>query len=57
MTTPMDIPGQILRPAPKGINSRSLPLKSISLSKNRSGKKSSGLSQNSGSLPIAYAFT
>ncbi|RDX60713.1 hypothetical protein CR513_61124, partial [Mucuna pruriens] len=36
------MPGQILRPAPNGINSKSFPRKSIVLSKNLSGKNSSG---------------
>ena len=51
------IAGQLLLPAPKGISSKSCPLKSILLPMNLWGSNVSGFSQHSGSLPIAHAFT
>jgi hypothetical protein len=50
------VPGQPLLPAPKGMNWKSFPLKSIALSKNLSGLNSSGFSHDEGSLPIAQAL-
>ncbi|KAF7838266.1 RNA polymerase, subunit H/Rpb5, conserved site-containing protein [Senna tora] len=53
---PNAIPGHLLLPMPNGINSKSWPLKSISLFSNLSGTNSSALSQTSGSLCIAHAL-
>ncbi|XP_020092520.1 uncharacterized protein LOC109713018 [Ananas comosus] len=50
------IPGQILRPAPNGISSKSRPLKSKELPMNLSGRNSSGFAQDSGSRQIAQAL-
>nr|CAB3455271.1 unnamed protein product [Digitaria exilis] len=57
LANPNPIPGHIRRPAPNGMNSKSVPLKSTSLFSNLSGMNSSGASQCVGSLPIAHAFT
>jgi hypothetical protein len=54
---PNVVPGHILLPVPKGMNSKSSPLKSLPVRSNLSGAKSSGASQCDGSLPIAHAFT
>lgn len=51
------IPGQILRPAPNGMSSKSPPLKSVGLPRNRSGINFSGSGQTSPSRPIAHTFT
>uniref|UniRef100_A0A6N2MR56 Uncharacterized protein n=1 Tax=Salix viminalis TaxID=40686 RepID=A0A6N2MR56_SALVM len=53
----MSKPGQILRPEPNGISSKSCPLKSIELPRNLSGLNSFGFSQASESLSTAHAFT
>ncbi|KAG5560711.1 hypothetical protein RHGRI_003896 [Rhododendron griersonianum] len=50
-------PGQILRPAPNGISSKSWPRTSTSDSKNLAGMKVVGFFHMPGSLPIAQAFT
>jgi hypothetical protein len=50
-------PGQILLPAPKGMSSKSTPLKSISFSKNLSGTNKSGFGHMLESRPIAHTFT
>ncbi|GER56757.1 bifunctional protein FolD [Striga asiatica] len=50
------IPGQILRPAPNGISSKSNPLKSTVESKNLSGMNLSGSCQHVGSCPMAHAL-
>ncbi|KAK9184708.1 hypothetical protein WN943_025059 [Citrus x changshan-huyou] len=52
-----DKPGQIRRPAPKGISSKFWPLKSTSDPKNLSGIKEQGLSHILSSLPIAHTLT
>ncbi|URE09940.1 hypothetical protein MUK42_21940 [Musa troglodytarum] len=56
---PNDIPGHILLPAPKGKNSKLVPLKSTMefLLSNLSGSNSVALSQCRGSLPKAQTFT
>jgi hypothetical protein len=50
-------PGQILLPAPKGMSSKSLPLKSMSFSKNLSGRNKFGSDHMLESRPIAHTFT
>ena len=50
------MPGQILLPAPNGINSKSVPLKSMELLRNLSGLKLSVSPQYLGFLPIAQAL-
>jgi len=45
-------PGQILLPAPKGMSSKSTPLKSISFSKNLSGTNKSGFGHMLESRPL-----
>ncbi|WRX20487.1 hypothetical protein QQP08_012974 [Theobroma cacao] len=52
-----DMPGHILLPAPNGIYSKCVPLKSIGLSKNLSGLKFSASFQYLESLPMAHALT
>ena len=52
--SPRLMPGHIRQPAPNGINSKFVPLKSRLLVSNRSGLNSSGSSQYEGSLPIAH---
>ncbi|KAF4371536.1 hypothetical protein G4B88_008251 [Cannabis sativa] len=53
---PSCIPGHPLLPDPNGRNPKSLPLKSMSLPKNLSGKNFSGSFQYSVSLPIVHVF-
>nr|GMD56833.1 geraniol 8-hydroxylase-like [Ipomoea batatas] len=50
------IAGQILRPAPNGISSKSRPLASISEFQNLSGLNSNGFFQILGSRPIAHTL-
>nr|GMD10246.1 RNA polymerase, subunit H/Rpb5, conserved site-containing protein [Ipomoea batatas] len=58
LTSPNNIPGHILRPAPNGMNSKCFPRKSAEESRrNLSGSNDSAFSQCSESLPIAHAFT
>lgn len=56
LAIPISMPGHILLPAPKGINSKSCPVKLIEFPKNLSGINVSGSLQDRGSLPIAHAF-